>query len=93
MTVTSHLNMLKIPDVINTDVAHVITGKIIQRACLNITESVIIKKIRIDIPNILRSLFTKDTTSFAIIGIPPKKISPVLSKFFMIFLTSFINSF
>ena len=63
--------MLKIPDVINTDVAHVITGNIIQRACLNITERVIIKKIRINFGGVTdesETLIWRVTTKTLIFG-------------------------
>ena len=65
ITVTSHPKKPKIPEVITTEIEQVNTGKIIHLTCLKITDKVIMRKRKIERPNICKSFFTKETTSFA----------------------------
>ena len=59
-----------------TEKKQVIIGRITQLSCLNIMNKIITKNTKIEIPKTFKSFFTKLTTSLAIIGIPPKYISP-----------------
>ena len=74
ITVTSQPKRPRNPLVVITEKLHVITGSKIQRNCLNITQSVRIKKTKTALPKTCRSLLMKVIKSSATILAPPRNI-------------------
>ena len=79
ITVTFQPSKPSSPVIINTEKKQLLIGIIIQIIFLKINHSVPIINNKTPIPKTVISFFIKEIISSAIIGIPPRKISPVFS--------------